>query len=416
MGSHPRVLVVGAGFGGLNVTRGLARAAVRVTLVDRTNHHLFQPLLYQVATATLSPAQIATPVRSVLRRQKNAEVLLAEITGIDRAAREAVAGDRRLGFDYLVLATGAQHFYFGHEGWAEHAPGLKTIPDATQIRQKILSAFERAEMETDPARREALLHFVLVGGGPTGVEMAGAISELAHRALSRDFRRINPRSARITVVEAGPRCLGTFPETLSRRAERDLAELGVSVMTGAKVDRIDPSGVWIGERCLRAETVIWTAGVAASGAARWLGAETDRAGRARVGPDLSLPGDPRIFVIGDTATVSGIDGRPLPGTAPVAMQQGRYVAGVISRELEGAAARVPFRYRDKGNLATIGRRRAVADLGRVRLAGPLAWYAWVFVHIFYLIGFHNRILVMIEWAWAYLTFHRGARLILPRRE
>lgn len=420
-GRH-RVVVVGGGFGGLRVAKGLRRAPCHVTVIDRSNHHLFQPLLYQVATATLSPAEIASPIRSILRGQRNAEVLMAEVTGIDTAARlvkirpphDEPSALHEVPYDTLVLATGATHTYFGNDQWEEHAPGLKSVLDATIIRQRILLAFEEAEMEADEARRRELMHFILVGGGPTGVEMAGAIAELSHRALAADFHRINPRDARITLIEAGPRVLSTFPEKLSLRAQEDLQRLGVDVLVGSRVENIDAEGVWIGGKCHRSQTVIWTAGVQASPAGRWIDADTDRAGRVRVNPDLSVPGRPGIYVIGDTALAYGKDGKPLPGVAPVAMQQGEYLAGAIRRRLEGEASLPPFRYFDKGSMATIGRSSAVVAAGRLCLAGFLAWLAWLFIHILYLIGFRNRLLVLLEWAWSYLTFQRGARLIVAR--
>lgn len=409
----PRVVILGAGFGGLFAATGLARAPAHVTLVDRHNYHLFQPLLYQVATAGLSPADIAWPIRSIVHGQSNTVVLLDRVTGIDTAARQVVMATRRLAYDQLVLATGAAHAYFGHDEWAERAPGLKTIEDATDIRRRILLAFERAESEPDAEERRRLLNFVIVGGGPTGVELAGAIAELARRALARDFRVIDPRAARIVLVEAGPRVLQGFPERLSRDAARSLARLGVELRLGAPVTGVDTRGVDLGgdagER-LEAGTVLWAAGVAASPAARWIGAEADRAGRIKVGPDLTVPGHPEIFAIGDTALALQ-DGQPLPGVAPVAKQQGQYVARVIQARLAGRPAPPPFRYRNYGNLATIGRQFAVIDLPWLRLSGLLAWLLWCVAHIYYLIGFRNRIVVSINWLWAYFTFQRGARLI-----
>lgn len=413
-GRSPHVVIVGAGFGGLRATQALARADVSVTVIDRSNHHLFQPLLYQVATATLSPAHIATPIRSVLRQQSNAEVLMAEVQGVDldRKVVRTDAGERA--FDFLVLATGARHAYFGNDEWEPYAPGLKSLADATTIRQKILTAFEKAETELDPQKRQSLLRFILVGGGPTGVEMAGAIAELAHRALASDFRRIDPAAAQILLVEAGPRILGTFPQTLSEKAKRSLERLGVKVLTNSRVEKIDGAGVWLAGKCLESTTVIWTAGVMASPAGKWLKADTDRAGRVKVGPDLSVPGRNNVFVIGDAAAALDAEGKLLPGVAPVAMQEGKYVARVIRGRLRGESNPAPFRYRDKGSLATVGRKAAVADLGKVRLSGLPAWVAWIVVHIYYLIGFRNRVVVMMEWGWAYLTFQRGARLIIPR--
>jgi NADH dehydrogenase len=398
----------------------LGRAPVQLTVVDRRNHHLFQPLLYQVATASLSPANIAYPIRSTLRRYRNTEVLMAEVVAIDRAARKVSLVDSAEGFerrwsveyDYLVVATGATHSYFGNGEWAAFAPGLKSISDATTIRQRILTAFEAAEMEEDPERRAEWMHFALVGGGPTGVEMAGAIAELAHRALARDFRRINPRTARITLLEAGPRLLAAFPESLSEKARRDLERLGVVVRTNTRVSGISEHGVRIGEEVLRAKNVIWTAGVVASPAGQWLGTELDAAGRVLVDEHLNLPGDDRVFVLGDTACcIDRKTGKPLPGVAPVAMQQGRYAGDVIRARVRGRKGPGPFRYWDKGNLATIGRGRAVAAVGALRLTGWLAWLVWTFVHVAYLIGFRNRVVVLFEWAWSYVTFQRGARLI-----
>jgi len=405
----PHVVIIGAGFGGLSAARALGRAAVRVTVIDRRNHHLFQPLLYQVATAALSPGDIAYPIRAILRHQENVQVLLAEAERIDLPAREIVLTDGRIAYDYLILATGARHAYFGHEEWEPLAPGLKSLEDALEIRRRILLAFERAERETDPKHRSALLTFVLVGGGPTGAELAGAIAEISRRVLVADFRAIDPREARIVLVEAGPRILPTFPETLSARARRDLEGMGVEVRTGAPVTSIGPGFVeFAGER-IAAETVLWTAGVAASRLAKSLGVPLDAAGRVPVEPDLSLQGHPEIFVIGDvTAFRQG--GKPLPGVAQVAIQQGRHAARNILRDAAGEP-RAPFRYRDPGNLAVLGRASAVADLGRIRLSGFVAWLFWSFVHILYLIGFRNRLIVFVEWAWAYASDQRGARLI-----
>jgi NADH dehydrogenase len=410
----PRVVIVGAGFGGLQAAKALKRARVQLTLIDRSNHHLFQPLLYQVATATLSPADIATPIRSVLRDQENTEVLMAEVHGIDRARRAVQLNDREIPFDYLVLATGARHSYFGHEEWERFAPGLKSIADATRVREKILSAFESAEMEEDPDRRQQWLNFVLVGGGPTGVEMAGAIAELSHRALASDFRRIDPKSTRVILIEAGPRLLGAFAPDLSQHAQSALERLGVDVRTNSRVEKIDGEGVRFGDTFLPSRTVIWTAGVQASPAGQWLGAEMDRAGRVKVLPDLSVPGQPNIFVVGDSALALAEDGTPLPGVAPVAMQQGRYIARLIQNRIRGDKETKPFHYVDKGNLATIGRKSAVCQIGRIHLTGLIAWVAWAVVHIYYLIGFRNRLLVMLDWAYNYFTFQRGARLIVAR--
>ena len=408
--SEPHVVIVGGGFGGLNAARALRRAPVKVTLVDRRNHHLFQPLLYQVATAALSPADIAYPLRSVLARQGNATVLLADAVGVDREKRELVLADGRLPFDYLVIATGARHAYFGHDDWEVHAPGLKSLEDALDVRRRILLAFERAERETDQGRRRALLTFVIVGGGPTGVELAGAIGEIARRSLVRDFRSIDPREARILVLEAGPRILPAFPETLARKAQEALERLGVEVATGRAVTAVEERAVVAGGVRIPAATVIWAAGVRGSPLSESLGIPRDGAGRVVVEPDLSIPGDPRIFVLGDLAAFLHQTGAPLPGVAPVAIQQGKYVARTIAGDLAGRP-RSPFRYRDKGNLAVIGRGKAVADLGKLKLSGLFAWLTWAFVHILFLVGFRNRAFVLLEWAWYYFTDQRGARLI-----
>jgi len=402
--------VVGAGFGGLNAVQALARAPVRITVVDRRNHHLFQPLLYQVATAALSPADIAYPIRAILRRQKNATVLLADAVSVDRSARELVLSDGRLGFDYLVLATGVRHAYFGHDSWEKSAPGLKSLEDALEIRRRILLAFERAERETNAARRRALLTFVIVGGGPTGVELAGAIAEISRHVLVSDFRAIDPRESSIQVLEAGPRILPTFPPSLAGKAQRALERLGVQVRTGCPVREVDASSVEAGDSRIAAATILWAAGVRASPIAWGLDVPLDGAGRVLVEPDLSIPGDRRIFAIGDVATLISQTGKPLPGVAPVAIQQGRHVAENVKRDLAGRSRR-PFRYRDKGSLAVIGRAQAIADLGRVRISGYLAWLAWCFIHILFLVGFRNRAVVLFEWAWAYFTDQRGARLI-----
>jgi len=405
-----RVVIVGAGFGGLSLAKDLKGSDFDVTLIDRHNYHLFQPLLYQVATAGLSPAEIASPIRNIFRDQKNATVILADVTGVDLAQKQIIADGRRIAFDTLVLATGAEHAYFGHDEWAPFAPGLKTIDDATYLRRRILLAFEHAETEPDAAERARLLNFVVVGGGPTGVEMAGAIAELAKRALAADFRTIDPRSARIILVEAGPRLLTPFDPRLSESAKRSLEQLGVEVRLNAAVTGCSDTVVAIGDERIETRTIMWAAGVRASPAARWLGVEGDRAGRVRVEPDLSVKGMPDVFVLGDTALLSGEDGQPLPGVAPVAKQQGRHVALTIMRALRGHDAQ-PFRYRDYGNLATIGRHRAVVDFGRLKLSGFSAWLLWCVAHIFFLVGFRNRLVVGANWLWNYLTFERGARLI-----
>ena len=413
MADVPHVVVIGGGFGGLSATRGLASARVRQTLVDRTNHHLFQPLLYQVAMAGLSPAEIAYPIRSILRRQKNATVLLAEVTGADLASRRVQLGDDALAYDYLVVASGARTGYVGHDDWAAAAPGLKCLRDAVTIREKVLLAFERAERETDPRRRRSLLTFVVIGGGPTGVELAGAIAELARFALSRDFRVIRPDAARVILIEAGPRILSTFPERLSDRAVRQLEGLGVTVWREARVTKIDTAGVELGDERIEADTVIWAAGVEATRLTRSLGAPLDRAGRVLVEPDLSIPGHPEAFVVGDAAAFLHQGGKPLPGVAPTAAQQGRFVAKAIRATLAGRPGG-KFHYVDKGNLATIGRSRAVADFGRLRLSGLLAWMAWLAIHIFFLIGFRNRFVVLFQWFWSYVSYQRGTRLIVAR--
>jgi NADH dehydrogenase len=405
----PSVVIVGGGFGGLNAARALRHAPVRVTLVDRRNHHLFQPLLYQVATAALSPGDIAAPIRRVLRRQKNAEVILAEATAVDVARKRLVLRDGELPYDFLVLATGATHAYFGHEEWEENAPGLKSIEDALQIRRRVLLAYEAAEREQDPRVRDALLTFVVVGGGPTGVELAGALAEIARHVLTSDFRRINPAAARVVLVEAGPRILPAYVPELSERAAERLRRMGCEVLVSHAVTGVDAEGVSIGAQRIESRCVIWAAGVAASPLARTLGAPLDRQGRVRVAPDLSLPGAPEVFVIGDLAAVES-DGKPVPGLAPPAMQEGRHVARQIVRTLRGEP-RETFHYFDKGTLATIGRNAAVAQIGRLRTEGFFAWVLWLVVHIMMLVGFRNRVVVLVEWAWAYLRYERGARLI-----
>ncbi|HVL38967.1 MAG TPA: NAD(P)/FAD-dependent oxidoreductase [Fimbriimonadaceae bacterium] len=415
----PRVVIVGGGFGGLEVAKGLRRAPADVLLLDRSNHHLFQPLLYQVATAALSPADIAAPVRSVLRRQRNTQVLMAEVHDVDLAGgRVLLAGGASLEYDHLVLATGSMTSYFGHDEWERLAPGLKTIDDATRIRRNVLLAFERAECADGAEQMRRLLTFVIVGGGPTGVEMAGSIAELAHQALRRDFRRINPQSARIILIEASPSILGGFEPSLARHARRDLIRLGVEVLEGVMVEDLTDEGVSTSQGFLASQNVIWAAGVRATPVARWLQVQPDRMGRVPVEPDLTVASHPKVFVIGDAALLAGPGGRPLPGVSPVAMQQGRYVAKVILRRLTGEGSLPPFRYRDKGMLATIGRGRAIAQMGRFRFAGLFAWLVWVFVHILYLVEFRARLIVLTQWAWAYLTWQRGARLItgLPEEQ
>jgi NADH dehydrogenase len=407
----PHVLIVGGGFGGLWATRALASAPVRITLVDRCNHHLFQPLLYQVATAGLSAPDIAAPLRHILRRQRNATVLLDEVTAVDATARRvSLAHGEPLDYDYLLLAPGARHAYFGHDDWAEHAPGLKTLDDALGIRRQLLTAFERAEAEDDAARRAEWLSFVIVGGGPTGVELAGTLAEIARHTLRREFRRIDPTQARIVLAEAGSRVLSSFPEALSEKARGHLQRLGVEVRTGEAITRIDEAGVEFGAARLPARTVLWAAGVAASPLGRSLGAPLDRAGRVLVQPDLSVPGHPEVFVAGDLAALVQ-DGKPVPGVAPAAKQMGAHVAAAIRARLRGATP-APFRYRDFGNLATIGRMAAVVDLHGMKLSGILAWWFWLGAHVFFLIGFRNRIVVLLEWFRSYWTYQRSARIIV----
>jgi NADH dehydrogenase len=410
MGTRPRIVILGAGFGGLFAARALARVAADVTIVDRHNYHLFQPLLYQVATAGLPPSDIAWPIRSILRRQRNANVLLAEVSGIDRRGRIVELHDRTIPFDYLVVATGSTHSYFGHEEWQAIAPGLKSIDDATLIRRRILRAFEAAEIEDDPVTRERLLRFVIVGGGPTGVELAGTIAELAHHTLAKDFRRIDPSAAKVILVEAGPRLLAAFHEPQSTYAARALEKLGVEVRVGTAVTACDERGVALGTERIDSATVLWAAGVAASPVGRWLGVPTDRAGRMRVRPDLSVDGDPAIFVIGDAALVDS-GGKRVPGVAPAAKQQGRYVARVLAARIDGRPAPPPFVYRDAGNLATIGRQRAVIEFPFITLRGWLAWWIWGIAHIYFLVGVPSPVVVSLRWLWEYLTYGRGARLI-----
>jgi len=409
--ARPHIVIVGAGFGGLSAALRLAGADADVTVIDRRNYHLFQPLLYQVATAGLSPAQIASPIRAILRRAPNVRVVLGKVNGIDKQRRVVLVEDSCIAYDQLVVATGARHSYFGHDDWEGAAPGLKKIDDATGIRRRILAAFEEAEQASEPQARRRFLTFVVIGGGPTGVEMAGAIAELAHVALRHDFRSIDPADARIVLVESGPRVLAAFPPMLSEAARRSLEGLQVEVRVGRPVTRCDATGVTIGEEPLEAATIVWAAGVMASAAAQWLDVEKDRIGRVMVGPDLTVPGHPEIFVIGDTAHVVGDDGRPLPGLAPVAKQQGAYVARVLRAQLSGRAAPEPFRYRNLGTMATIGRRAAVADFGWLRLDGTPAWLLWGLIHVSFLIGFRNRLVVMLDWLWSYVTFQSGARLI-----
>ncbi|HEX6974307.1 MAG TPA: NAD(P)/FAD-dependent oxidoreductase [Vicinamibacterales bacterium] len=408
--ARPRIVIIGGGFGGLYAARALRRADARVTVIDRRNHHLFQPLLYQVATAALSPGDIASPIRWILRRQKNVEVLLADVVRIDPARKTVVLADGEITYDYLIVATGATHAYFGHDEWRRAAPGLKTLEDALDIRRRVLLAFERAEREPDPQKRNALLTFVVIGGGPTGVEMAGALSEISRESLARDFRHFDPGCARIILVEAGPAVLAAFPEKLRDAARHDLEKLGVDVRTGAPVTDVQPGRVAIGDTVIEADTVLWAAGVAASPIGATLGVPIDRAGRVLVNPDLTIPGHADVFVIGDLASLKGEDGKPLPGVAQVAIQMGKHAARSIQAAIAGRPG-TPFRYRDLGNMATIGRASAVADFGWLRLKGLLAWQAWLFVHIMNLIGFRNRLVVLVQWAWAYFSYQRAVRLI-----
>ena len=451
MNSKPRVVIVGAGFAGLNAARALARAPVQITVIDRKNHHTFQPLLYQVATGGLSPGEIAAPIRSILRRHKNVEVLMAEVTGFDLDRRTVETPEQDIHYDYLIVAAGARHAYFGHEEWEAFAPGLKTIEDALEIRRRVLLAFELAERQAATGAMGEPLNFIVVGAGPTGVELAGTLAEISRHALAHEFRSIDPRRTHILLLEGGPRVLPAYAEGLSRSAQEQLQRLGVEVRTSAVVTQVEPGAIRIGETRLRATIVLWAAGVAASPLGKKLGASLDRAGRVLVQPDLSLPGHPEAFVIGDLAALKDENGRILPGVAPVAMQEGRFVAKLIRREIESSAesgkpsnAGAPslsrslrqgpalslskepalslskggdfdslpiFHYWDKGSLATIGRAAAVAEFGKLHISGFIAWLTWLFVHILYLVGFRNRLLVLIQWAWSYVTYERGARLI-----
>ena len=409
--SRPRIVIVGAGFGGLAAAIDLRGVDADITVVDKRNHHLFQPLLYQVATAGLSPADIAVPVRSVLRGYPNIRVLMDEVTSVDAAAQQVITATRKLPYDYLITAPGAGASYFGHDTWATHAPGLKSIDDATAIRSRILAAFEQAEMAEKEADRARLMTFVLVGAGPTGVEMAGAIAELAKRALARDFRAIDPNASRVVLVEGGPAVLPGFPATLAGYTKRSLEKMGVEVWCDSPVTEVTAVGVTIGETVIPAATIIWCAGVRAVDVGGWLGVETDRQGRIAVGADLSLPGQPNVFVIGDAAYAEAPNGKPYPGLAAVAKQQGQFVARLLRARFRGDTTSATFRYRDLGTLATIGRSSAVAVFGRVKMRGWLAWIVWSLAHIYLLISFRNRLLVFVQWVWAYLTFGRGARLI-----
>jgi len=411
----PRVVIVGAGFGGLSAARQLARLPVGLTVIDRKNHHTFQPLLYQVATAGLSPGEIAAPIRWILRAHSNVEVLLEEVVDFKLEEKKLITKGQTLDYDYLILASGATHAYFGHPDWEPLAPGLKTIEDALEIRRRVLLAFELAERQTVMGQEQMPLQFVVVGGGPTGVELAGTLAEIARHALTHEFRNVRPEQTRILLLDGGPRLLAACSENLSRKAEAQLRHLGVEVLTSKVVTRIEPGAVWVGNEKIVAAVVLWAAGVAASPLGRRLGVPVDRAGRVIVAPDLSIPDHPEIFVIGDLAAFRDDRGNMLPGVAPVAIQQGNWVAQTIARDLNHQP-RLPFRYHDKGSLATIGRAAAVAQFGKLELSGFVAWLAWLFIHILFLIGFRNRMLVMINWAWAYLTYERGARLITGSNE
>jgi len=410
-----RIVIIGGGFGGLYAARTLAKTNANITLVDRRNYHLFQPLLYQVATAALNPSDIAAPIRAVLRKQKNISVIMGDVQTIDTDRRIITMADGELAYDILIVATGATHSYFNHPEWEENAPGLKTIEDALEIRRRVLRAFEAAERETDPERQKAWLNFVIVGAGPTGVELAGALSEIARQTMLRDFRRINPSSARVILVEGKERVLPPYPPPLSAKAADQLRHLGVEVITDAVVTRINDHEVCIGDTTIPARTILWAAGVQASPLAQSLGVPLDRAGRVVVEPDLSIPGHREVFVIGDLAAAKNADGSLVPGVAPAAIQEGIHTAKNIARILNDQPP-LPFRYRDKGSLATIGRAAGVADLGPIKLSGFIAWAAWLSIHIFFLIGFRNRVLVILQWAWSYLTYQRGARLITGKVE
>lgn len=408
--ARPQVVIVGGGFGGLKAAEALARLPVDITLIDRKNHHTFQPLLYQVATAGLSPAEIAAPIRGILARHKNLEVLLGEVSGFELDRRKVLLHGYKLPYDYLIVAAGATHAYFGHDDWEPLAPGLKTVEDALEIRRRILLAYELAEREAALTGMHRPLNFVVVGAGPTGVELAGTLAEIAHKSLAKNFRNIDPAKARVLLIEGGPSILSSYPEDLRRSAVEQLQRLGVEVQTNSVVTEVRMGQVRIGEQVLPAEVVLWAAGVAASPLGSALGAPTDRNGRVLVEPDLSIPGHREVFVIGDLATLKDEHGKPLPGVAPVAMQQGTFVGKQIKADLAGRSRR-KFHYFDKGSLATIGRAAAIAQFGKIHLSGFIAWLSWLFIHILFLIGFRNRILVMIQWAWSYVTFQRGARLI-----
>jgi NADH dehydrogenase len=415
----PRIAIVGAGFGGLNAAQTLADAPVQITVIDRKNHHTFQPLLYQVATAGLSPGEIAAPIRSILRSHRNVEVLMAEVTGFDLERRIVHTEQAEIEYDYLIVAAGARHSYFGHPEWEALAPGLKTIEDALEIRRRVLLAFELAERQVAAGETTSPLNFVIVGGGPTGVELAGTLAEISRHALAHEFRSIDPARTHILLIEGGPRVLATYSDDLSRSAEEQLKQLGVEVRTSTTVTEVEPGAVCLGDTRLPATVVLWAAGVQASRLGKALGAPVDRAGRVPVAADLSLPGHPEVFVIGDLAAAKDERGRMLPGVAPVAIQQGRFVAKLIRKEVSTRGllkARPTFHYWDKGSLATIGRAAGVAQFGRIHISGFVAWLSWLFVHILFLIGFRNRLLVFVQWAWSYVTYERGARLITGRTD
>jgi len=410
MNSKPHVIIIGAGFGGLEAAKKLACKDVRVTVIDRTNYHLFQPLLYQVATAALSPADIAAPVRAILSKCRNVEVILAEVQSVDVETKKVKTVDLEIDYDYLIIATGARHSYFGHNEWEKLAPGLKSLEDAIELRRRILLAFEYAEKTPDEAARRAAMNFVIIGGGPTGVEMAGAIAEISRYTMARDFRHINPSEARVILIEGEPRLLAAYPPDLSESARKQLADLGVEVRTSTRATNLTDAGVQIGDEFIPCRVKIWAAGNNASFVGKTLGVPSDRAGRVIVNDDLTIPGRPEVQVIGDLANFPHQTGQPLPGISPVAMQQGRHAARNVLAMIKGRKPQ-RFRYWDKGTMATIGRNKAVADLKFVHLSGLPAWLAWLFVHIVFLVGFRNRLLVLVQWAWAYLTFDKGARLI-----
>lgn len=423
-GGLPHVVILGGGFGGIAAAQALRNAPVRITLIDRRNHHLFQPLLYQVATAALSAPDIAAPIRHILRKQKNVTVLMANAERIDTASQTVVLSDGEISWDWLIVATGATNSFFGNDHWEAFAPGLKTLPEALRIRNRVLTAYENAERETDPAAQQAWLTFAVIGAGPTGVEMAGALSEIARTTLTRDFRNFNPQQAKVYLIEGMSRVLGAFPEDLSASALQQLTSIGVDTIFNERVTNITAEGLQVGDRWIAARTVVWAAGVKAEPIVGTLGQEADRMGRVKVAADTSLPGNPRVFVIGDTAHLA-VDGTPLPGVAPVAMQQGQHAARMIVRQLQGKPTE-PFVYFDKGSMATIGRRRAVAMTGTgtrwprpapvMKFTGLMAWLAWLFVHVLVLVEFRNRLAVLLDWAWAYVTYQRSARVILNPRD